>query len=88
MHRKYARGGDGVTRRAGGGIRAGRPRTAWPPAWSALADAAGGIAALAAQLGTTRRVLERWVSGDVAILGPARVAVRFVARDLGVDSPV
>ena len=60
----------------------------WPPAWSRLADACGGIDALATRLETTRRVISRWAAGDVAVLGPARVAIRYVAREVGVRSPV
>lgn len=64
-----------------------RPRQ-WPPTWSRLADAAGGIDALATKLETSRRVISRWAAGDVAVLGPARVAIRYVARELDVRSPV
>jgi len=63
-----------------------RPRE-WPPAWSRLADAAGGVDALASRLETTRRVVERWAKGREP-QGPARVAIRYVAREVGVRSPV
>ena len=74
-----------MTRR-GGGTGAGRARD-WPPAWEALATASGGVDALAVELGTTRRVLERWVRGREP-QGPSRVAIRLVASGHGVRSPV
>lgn len=75
-----------MTTARGGGTGAGRLRQ-WPPAWEALVTASGGVDALAAELGTTRRVLERWVRGREP-QGPSRVAIRLVARGLGVASPV
>lgn len=61
---------------------------AWPPTWAALAEAAGGVDALATKLGTTRDVVARWSAGRAEPSGTARVAVRYVAAELGVHSPV
>ena len=65
----------------------GRPRQ-WPPAWEALAKAAGNGISLAALLGTDRGTVRRWATGEVAPSGSALVALRAVARELGVRSPV
>jgi hypothetical protein len=60
---------------------------AWPKKWSALADACGGIDALAAKLLTTRRVVERWAYGRVPG-GPTVAALRMLSAAVGVASPV
>lgn len=59
----------------------------WPPAWSRLADACGGIDQLAARLETTRLVVQRWAQGREP-QGPTRVAIRYLAREVGVRSPI
>ena len=67
--------------------KVGRPRQ-WPPAWEALAAAAGNGNALAEMLGTHRGTLRRWALGQRTPSGSAVVALRAVARELGVRSPV
>ena len=64
----------------------GKP-LAWPEPWARLARACGGVAALSTRLETPRRTLERWAYGG-ELLGAARVAVRYVAAEVGVRSPV
>lgn len=61
---------------------------AWPPAWAGLAAAAGGVDALASKLETTRDVVARWAAGRAEPSGTARVAIRYVAAELGVRSPI
>lgn len=68
-------------------VGSGRPR-AWPPVWSALANAAGGIDQLAALLETTRSTVQRWALGVQPPSGPARVAVRYLAAELHARSPL
>jgi hypothetical protein len=59
----------------------------WPPKWERLAVACGGVDELAARLETTRRVVDRWVRGREP-QGPTRVAIRYLAREVGVGVPV
>ena len=65
----------------------GRPPTL-PEPWRSLAAKLGGVEALAAALGTTRRTLDHWARGDRHPGGTARQAIRalFEAHDL--ESPV
>ena len=62
--------------------------TTLPGPWKTMADAAGGVGALAELLGATRSLLQQWGRGDIRPSGPARVLIRRVAADLQVDSPV
>jgi hypothetical protein len=62
-------------------------RTVLPGPWAALADAFGGVAALAAALGVAPVTLWRWGRG-AAVPGPAALAVAALARKMRVASPL
>lgn len=57
-------------------------------AWGDLAQAAGGVVALADILGVSRRTILRWGLGKQQMNGAAEMGVRVVAVSLGVPSPV
>lgn len=57
------------------------------PAWSALADAFGGAASLAAELGVTRQTVWNWSRG-ARVPGPASIAIAQLARKKRLASPV
>ena len=65
----------------------GRPPTL-PEPWRSLAARLGGVEALAAALGTTRRTLDHWARGDRSPSGTSRQAIRALFAAHGFESPV
>jgi hypothetical protein len=56
-------------------------------AWLALVSRAGGVTALAAELGTTRSTLHRWIAGEVEPAPIVRAAVAAWAKRRGLETP-
>ncbi len=67
--------------------RGGRALT-WPEPWRRLAAAAGGVDALASNLSTSRRHLQRWALGHNEPSGLARLALGVVCQKLSVKCPI
>ena len=63
-----------------------RPTTL-PSPWRELADHVGGVMALAAALGVSRRALERWGDGTRRPSAIVRQHVNAFARRRGVAAP-
>jgi predicted transcriptional regulator len=59
-----------------------------PHPWIALVEAFGTLGDLAESVGVTTRTVRRWAQGEVTIGGPAVRAIRKVARDRNVPSPI
>lgn len=68
------------------GSKTGSKRT-WEGPWNRLADAAGGIDALAALLYSTRRQLQRWAVEGMKPSSQAQALITQTAKALGVRSP-
>lgn len=62
-------------------------QTTFVGAWKRLAEAAGGVGALAKRLGRNRSTLERWASGDTEPIVEVKASVGVLAADLGVPLP-
>ena len=55
--------------------------------WRALAEACGGVAALARELGVASSTIHRWGTGRVVIGRPSRLMVAALARKKHVPCP-
>ena len=56
--------------------------------WRTLAEACGGVAALARELGVAPSTVHRWGTDRVVIGRPSRLMVAALARRKRVESPV
>lgn len=60
----------------------------YPPKWSALVEALGGVEELADACAVKKITIYRWANGITELSGPATFVVRAVAAKHRVKSPV